>query len=215
VTDRIFLRLGINGALRADSLQWILYRAMRQVPLDAPLSSRDWQGISFARSTKAILVRCIREHGIELSAEGRIALDRLADSFDAWKADPAQEGTPIAPETLKPSTVPETGSATYAEAEGGITMIERLGPNCAIGTDGRQWIVFRAAGRKYPRSNRAWQGDEWTAVGFIHSDKRALLTCIEAKGLKLSAQGRAAIDRQDAKMWRWYRAREVRAAAAE
>ena len=119
---------------------------MRQVPLDAPLSSRDWQGISFVRSAKAILVRCIREKGIELSAEGRITLDRLADSFDAWRADPAQEGTPIAPEALKPSTVPETGPATYAEAEGGITMIERLGPSCAIGTDGRQWIVFRARG---------------------------------------------------------------------
>jgi hypothetical protein len=158
-------------------------------------------------------VRCIRENGIELSAEGRIALDRLADSFDAWKADPAQEGTPIAPEALKPSTVPETGSATYAEAEGGITMIERLGPNCAIGTDGRQCIVFRADGRKNPRPDRAWQGDEWTAVGFIHSDKRTPLACIEAKRLKLSAAGVAAIERQDAKIWRWRRAEEIRAAA--
>jgi hypothetical protein len=120
---------------------------MRRVPLDAPLPTRDWQGISFVRSTKAILVRCIRENGIELSAEGRIALNRPADSFDAWKADPAQGGTPISPEALKPSTVPETGSAIYAEAEGGITMVERLGPSCAIGTDGRQWIVFRANGR--------------------------------------------------------------------
>ena len=121
-------------------------RAKTPPPLDAPLLARDWKSISFVRSTKAILVRCIREKGIELSAEGRITLDRLADSFDAWRADPAQEGTPIAPEALKPSTVRETGPATYAEAEGGITMIERLGPSCAIGTDGRQWIVFRARG---------------------------------------------------------------------
>jgi len=41
------------------------------------------------------------------------------------------------------------------------------------------------------------------AVGYIRSDKRALLTCIEAKSLNLSAQGQAAIDRQDAKIWRW------------
>jgi hypothetical protein len=43
-------RVGPNAALGADSHQWILYRAMRQVPLDAPLSSRDWEGISFVRS---------------------------------------------------------------------------------------------------------------------------------------------------------------------
>jgi hypothetical protein len=92
-------------------------------------------------------------------------------------------------------------------------MIERLGPSCAIGTDGRQWIVFRADGRKNPRPYRAWQGDEWTAVGFIHSDKRALLACIEAKGLKLFAAGRAAIGRQDRKIYRWRMAARVRAAA--
>jgi hypothetical protein len=92
-------------------------------------------------------------------------------------------------------------------------MIERLGPSCAIGTDGRQWIVFRVAGRKNPRLDRVWQGDEWTAVGYIHSDKRALVRCIEAKGLKLSAQGRAAIDRQDERIYRWRRAEKVRAAA--
>jgi hypothetical protein len=136
VTDRIFLRLGINGALGADELQWILYRAQGQVPLDAPLSTRDWRGICFIRSAKAELIRCIREYGIELSDDGRIALDRLADTFDAWRADPAREGTPLRPEAPRPSTVPETGSATYAEAEGGITMIERVGPSCAIGTDG-------------------------------------------------------------------------------
>jgi len=42
VSDRIFLRLGVNGALGADELQWILYRAQGQVPLDAPLSTRQW-----------------------------------------------------------------------------------------------------------------------------------------------------------------------------
>jgi hypothetical protein len=92
-------------------------------------------------------------------------------------------------------------------------MIERLGPSCAIGTDGRQWIVFRARGLKDPRPNRVWHGDEWMAVGFIHNDKRALLACIEAKGSTLSAQGRAAIDRQDRKVYRWRRAERVRAAA--
>jgi hypothetical protein len=44
MSDRIFLRLGVNGALGADELQWILYRAQRQGPL-APLSPRDWRGV--------------------------------------------------------------------------------------------------------------------------------------------------------------------------
>src|SRR5262249_16105443 len=135
--------------------------------------------------------------------------------FRRVEGRPGGHGYSDTPEALRPSTVPETGPATYAEAEGGTTMIERLGPSCAIGTDGRQWIVFLADGRKNPRAGRAWQGDEWTAVGFIHSDKRALLACIEAKGLKLSAAGVAAIDRQDGKIWRWRRAQELRGIAAE
>ena len=60
----------------------------------------------------------------------------------------------------------------------GATMIERLGPNCAIGTDGLQWIVYR---RQSGSGGVAWQGEEWRAVGFIHSDKRALIACIEAR----------------------------------
>jgi len=51
-------------------------------------------------------------------------------------------------------------------------MIERLGSSCAIGTDGRQWIVYRARGLKDPRPNRAWQGDEWMAVGSLQGLRR-------------------------------------------
>jgi hypothetical protein len=74
VSDRVFLRLGPNGALGADDRQWILYRQGNPV--------------SFVRSTKAVLVRCIQEKGIELSLEGQAGLDALADDFDSWKADP-------------------------------------------------------------------------------------------------------------------------------
>ena len=72
---RTFLLLGPNAALGADEHQWILYRAE--------------QPVSYVRSTKAVLVRCIREKSIELSVEGKAALDALADDFNAWKADPA------------------------------------------------------------------------------------------------------------------------------
>ena len=185
--ERIFLRLGENGTLGADDHQWILYRG------ESP--------ISFVRSTKALLVRCIREKGIEVSAKGLSGLDALADGFGAWKADPARKGTPIAPGALK---LPETRlmGATTAPVGGGGTsfaLVERLGPHCAIGTDGRQWIVLRANGRLKPR----YPSDGWSCVGYIQYDKRALVSCIKAKGLKLSADGQAALDRQDENIRRW------------
>ena len=85
MSDRIFLRLGVHGALGADELQWILYRTRLKEPppLDAPLIGRDWNPVLYVRSTKSNLARFIREYSIELSPDGRIALDRLADSFDA------------------------------------------------------------------------------------------------------------------------------------
>jgi len=84
--ERIFLRLGDSGALGADGLQWILYRrASRKIPR-APWQGLDWSPISFVRSAKAILERCIREKGLDLSAESRAALDSLPTTFDEWKA---------------------------------------------------------------------------------------------------------------------------------
>ena len=93
------------------------------------------------------------------------------------------------------------GYTTPSEGEGraSLVLVERLGPDCAIGTDGRQWIVLKANGRLTAR----YPSDGWSCVGFIHSDKRALVSCIKAKGLKLSAAGRAALDRQDGKIYRW------------
>jgi len=107
-----------------------------------------------------------------------------------------------------PSTPAETSPRPPLKQGGAITWIERLGPECALGTDGQQWIVFRRHG---PASAHglSWQGQRWDATGFIHSSKRALINCLEVKGLKLSPEGRAAIKRQDAKIWRWRRASDA------
>jgi hypothetical protein len=80
-TDRVFLRLGPNGALGADKHQWILYCS--------------GNAVSFVHSTKLILARCIQEKGIEPSPEGRAALDVLADDFSTWRANPTRRGTPL------------------------------------------------------------------------------------------------------------------------
>ena len=68
-TGRVFLRLGPNGALGADEHQWILYRS--------------GNAVSFVHSTKLILARCIREKGIELSPEGRAALELVGEAIEA------------------------------------------------------------------------------------------------------------------------------------
>src|SRR4029450_5918918 len=68
MTDSIFLRLDSKFALGADDLQWILYKSRRKdpSPLDSPLRlgrGGEWQPVSFVRSTKDILLRCMREKG--------------------------------------------------------------------------------------------------------------------------------------------------------
>jgi hypothetical protein len=171
MTMRDIACLGPNGTLGADDHQWIL--------------CREGKAISFVRSTKAVLARCIREKGIELSPEGKAALDAQADDFNSRRADPARRGTPIAPGALIAAPAAPIEPRIGPKVRSKSTMIERLGPNCAIGTDGLQWIVFKAVSDP---SLRTWQDRQWRAAGFIHSSKRAL-ACIEAKGLELTPAG--------------------------
>jgi hypothetical protein len=71
--ERIFFRLGENGAMGTDGLQWILYRRSARTDPHAPWQGFDWSPVSFVRSTKVVLVRCMREKALDLSAEGRTA----------------------------------------------------------------------------------------------------------------------------------------------
>jgi hypothetical protein len=83
MADRIFLRLGCRAALGADDLQWILYTSKFA---DTPdLSPRFWRAVSYVRSSKMVLERCIRDKGLEFTAAGSEALARLNCTFDAWK----------------------------------------------------------------------------------------------------------------------------------
>jgi hypothetical protein len=200
--DRIFLRLGENGALGADARQWVLYRLAHT---DKPQPGSTWQGVqwkavSYVRSSKRILAQCIGKKGINLSQEGQAALDALADNFDCWKADPPQKGTPVAPKALKPPETRLMGLGTGPISGDRYSIYVRLGPRCSLGTDGLQWIIFRT-----PHSGRGveFERKRWSACGYVHSDKRALISCIKAKGLRLSATGRTALDRQDENIHRW------------
>ena len=148
---RTFLQLGPNAALGADEDQWILYGA--------------GQPVSYVRSTKAVLVRCIREKGIEVSAEGWAALDALADDFNAWKADPARRGTPVAAEAW--------GSAKNIDADasggvGGTPVTPRAEMPLAGASDGRV-AHFEARGG-VRMTVRSW-GPSWPSglTGFSGS----------------------------------------------
>jgi len=70
MTDRIFLRLDDKFALGADDLQCVLLKLHRRRN-----GADSWDGISFVRSTKAILLRCIREAGCKPTVEAQDALD--------------------------------------------------------------------------------------------------------------------------------------------
>jgi hypothetical protein len=74
-TDRIFATAG-DWAVGADGLQWILFRRR----------SGGWRPVSFVRSTRDVLARCMREKGVEPGTAAQL-LSGLPETFDQWKAN--------------------------------------------------------------------------------------------------------------------------------
>jgi hypothetical protein len=72
--DKTFRTAGHWG-LASDGAQWVLQRR----------SGPNWQGISFVRSTRHILERCMREKGVE-ARYAEVLLEGLPDTYDTWKA---------------------------------------------------------------------------------------------------------------------------------
>ena len=77
MSERIFAISG-DWALGADPLQWILYRRRSR-------TKGGWSAVSFVRSTRTVLERCMREKGCSEDT-ARNLLAGLPDTFDAWKA---------------------------------------------------------------------------------------------------------------------------------
>jgi hypothetical protein len=76
MTDRIFA-LASDWAVGADELQWMLMRRR--------MGARPgWYPVSFVRSTRDILARCMREKGVEPDTAA-LLLSGLPDTFDQWK----------------------------------------------------------------------------------------------------------------------------------
>jgi hypothetical protein len=73
MSDRVFVTSG-DWALASDGTQWMLMRQRSK-------SHGDWVAVSFARSTRDILARCMREKGADEDT-ARILLAGLPDTFD-------------------------------------------------------------------------------------------------------------------------------------
>ena len=82
MTDRVFLRLSEGWALGFDRNQWIVMRAKS----DKSKPRRGWRTIAFVGSTRAVLVRVLREKGAEIAPDARVAVDSPPETFLEWLA---------------------------------------------------------------------------------------------------------------------------------
>ena len=77
MTERVFTIAG-DWALASDGLQWMLMRRTHRQRGDS------WDPVSFVRSMRDILARCMREKGVGPGTAARL-LSGLPDSFEQWK----------------------------------------------------------------------------------------------------------------------------------
>ena len=77
---KILFHLDDGWALGADSLQWLLLRARKRH------AETVWQAQAYVRSSKSILFCCMREKGVEPTAEAQKKLDTLPVRFSEWQA---------------------------------------------------------------------------------------------------------------------------------
>ncbi len=88
MADRIFAMVK-GWALASDGIQWTLMRER------ARKGAVGWQPVSFVRSTKDILARCMREKGVE-AGTADFLLAGLPATFDEWnQARQANNGNAV------------------------------------------------------------------------------------------------------------------------
>lgn len=79
MADRIFKEKD-GWALGSDGVQWILFKERK--------GEDPWRCLSFVRSERDILARCMREKGTPAGVM-RYLLEGLPETFDEWKTLPA------------------------------------------------------------------------------------------------------------------------------
>ena len=76
MADRVFVQHGV-WAVGSDGHQWILMHRRRR------RAGSYWHPVSYVRSTKAILARCMDERGVPPTASSALLIG-LPDTFDQW-----------------------------------------------------------------------------------------------------------------------------------
>jgi hypothetical protein len=82
-----------DWAILTDGQQWILARRWKD---------GKWRGLSFVRSTRDVLARCLREKGAHNALAAEL-LAGLPQTFDDWKASQAFPGA-VSADTAAPPT---------------------------------------------------------------------------------------------------------------
>jgi hypothetical protein len=110
MTDRQFVTAG-EWALASDGFQWVLQHRRQKN------AETSWRPVSFVRSTRDILARCMREKGV-LAEDADWILAGLPPTCDGWlEGSRSWSGSLKAP-PLVPTKVPLDQAETIAENNG-------------------------------------------------------------------------------------------------
>jgi hypothetical protein len=75
----LLFSLAPGWAIGADDRQWILLRRRKRQ------DEAYWQSISYVASTKAILLRILRDKGIQLTSDALVNIGALPDQFGDYR----------------------------------------------------------------------------------------------------------------------------------
>jgi hypothetical protein len=83
--SRQIILLSRDWAIAADKNQWIIQRRRKRV------DEHYWQPIAYVGSTKAVLLRVLREKKAVVDINGRFDLDKLPAHFLQWRKECSAE----------------------------------------------------------------------------------------------------------------------------
>ena len=81
VTAQPIIRLSEIWALGYDTRQWVIQRRAGVWKTGGRRGEEIWRALSFIGSNKAVLLRVLREKGVEPTAAAQRALDALPETF--------------------------------------------------------------------------------------------------------------------------------------
>ena len=114
MADRVFAIEG-DWAVASDGVQWMLCRRHPRKRGDT------WDPVSFVRSSRDVLARCMRENGV-MDGTAVFLLSGLPDTFDQWEALHRSKDAVL--------PMPSPGEAAIDELAGTIPAPDQLDASC-------------------------------------------------------------------------------------